>query len=57
MPYQSVFAMSPGISRIVYLDEIPVTGYTLADTARLKEQVYAIMESKLRHYNAAWRKS
>ena len=57
MPYESIFAMTPGISRIVYLEEIPVTGYTLADTTRLKEKVYAIMESKLRNYNAAWRKS
>ena len=57
MPYESLFSMTPGISRIVYLDEIPVTGYTLADTARLKEEVFALMESKLRHYGAAWRKS
>ncbi len=56
MPYENFFSMTPGRSRIVYLDEIPVTGYTLADVRRLKEEVYAIMEKKLIEYGAAWRK-
>jgi 1-acyl-sn-glycerol-3-phosphate acyltransferase len=56
MPYESLFLMTPGISRILYLDEIPVEGYTLADIGKLKDEVYAIMEKKLIEYNAAWRK-
>lgn len=56
MPYQSLFLMTPGQSRIVYLDEIPVDGYTLADLSKLKDKVYAIMEEKLIAYDAAWRK-
>lgn len=57
MPYESLFHMTPGQSRVVYLDEIPVDGYTLADVTVLKEKVYAIMEQKLVHYGAAWRKA
>ena len=57
MNYQSLFSMTPGRSRIVYLDEIPVAGLTLADTKALKEKVYAMMEEKLIGYGAAWRKN
>jgi len=52
MPYESVFRMSPGRSRILYLAEIPVTGLTLTDVSFLKEKVYRIMEEKLVEYNA-----
>ena len=56
MPYESLFLMTPGQSRIVYLDEIPVSGYSLNDISMLKEKVYNIMEEKLVEYGAAWRK-
>jgi len=56
MPYESLFSMSPGRNRILYLDEIPVHAYTLNDVGILKEEVYAIMENKLIEYDAAWRK-
>lgn len=56
MPYENVFKMTPGRSRILYLNEISVAGYTLSDVKRLKEEVYAIMEKKLIEYGAAWRK-
>lgn len=56
MPYQSIFLLNPGRSRLLYLDEIPVAGLTAADVPRLKEQVYALMERKLVEYDAAWRK-
>ncbi len=56
MPYQCLFLMSPGIYRILYLDEIPVNGYTVSDVQKLKELVYSVMEKKLLDYNAAWRK-
>jgi 1-acyl-sn-glycerol-3-phosphate acyltransferase len=57
MPYQSLFRMSPGRNRLLYLEEIPVEGYTLSDITKLKDRVYAIMEKKLVEYDAAWRKA
>jgi 1-acyl-sn-glycerol-3-phosphate acyltransferase len=56
MPYESLFSMSPGISRILYLDEIPVSGYSIEDISLLKDEVYALMERKLVEYKAAWRR-
>lgn len=57
MPYESLFRLSPGISRILYLDEIPVSGYTVKEVRRLKEETFALMERKLVEYKAAWRKT
>lgn len=57
MPYESLFHMSPGISRILYLEEVPVAGYTLSDLPKLKAEVYHLMEQKLVAYNYAWRKA
>jgi 1-acyl-sn-glycerol-3-phosphate acyltransferase len=54
MHYKSLFTMTPGRSRIVYLDEIPVEGLTNDDVAKLRMQVFAIMENKLKDYKAAW---
>jgi len=56
MPYEGLFSMTPGRSRIVYLDEIPVTGYSIADVSLLKDEVFALMERKLVDYDAGWRK-
>jgi 1-acyl-sn-glycerol-3-phosphate acyltransferase len=56
MHYRSLFSMTPGRSRIVYLDELPVAGYTSADVEKLKSEVYDVMEKKLIEYDAAWRK-
>ena len=57
MPYESLFLMTPGQSRVLYLDEIAVEGYTLKDVVKLKDEVYAIMEKKLIEYDAGWRKA
>ena len=57
MHYRSLFSLTPGVNRILYLAEIPVGGYTQADVGRLKDEVYAIMEKKLIEYDAAWRKT
>lgn len=57
MHYKSLFSMTPGRSRIVYLDEIPVAQYTIEDIGKLKNEVYDIMEKKLIEYDAAWRKT
>ena len=52
--YKSIFSLTPGRCRILYLDEIPVEGLTLADAAKLKEKVFVIIENKLREYKADW---
>jgi len=57
MHYRSLFSLTPGISRILYLPEIPVAGYTLNEVGKLKQEVYAIMEAKLIEYDAGWRKT
>lgn len=57
MNYKSIFSLTPGRCRIVYLDEIPVEGFTMDNVAMLKEKVFSIMESKLIEYKAAWIKA
>jgi 1-acyl-sn-glycerol-3-phosphate acyltransferase len=52
--YNSVFSFTPGRSRIVYLEEIPVDGLTINDIKLLKEKVYKSMEEKLIGYKASW---
>ena len=54
MPYESIFAMTPGKCRIVYLEEIPVAGLSIEDVQALKQKVYARMENKLIDYKVAW---
>ena len=51
--WKSIFTLTPGISRCVFLDEIKVTGYsTKEDVQLLKQKVYKIMEEGLRKYKA-----
>lgn len=57
MPYESLFRMTPGQSRILYLDEISVTRYVAADLEKLKQEIYNTMKEKLMEYNGAWRKA
>lgn len=54
MGYESIFSITPGRSRSVYLEEVPVDGLTLADVEFLKGKVYRIMEEKLIAYKASW---
>jgi 1-acyl-sn-glycerol-3-phosphate acyltransferase len=54
MNYKSIFSLTPGKCRAVYLEEISVEGLAIADTHRLKEKVYSAMENKLREYGAKW---
>ncbi len=42
--------MTPGKCRTVFLEEIPVNGYTMQDIALLKEKVYKAMDAGLRRY-------
>ncbi len=52
--YKSVFSLSPGRSRAVYLEEISVAGLTNMDVTMLKEKVCRLMEEKLIAYKASW---
>ena len=54
MHYRSIFSLNPGISRILYLDEVPVEGLSLRDLPQLKATTYAIMEKALREWKAGW---
>jgi len=54
MHYESVFSLNPGRSRSLILPEISVEGLTLADTQKLKEKVYSLMEERLKENHAAW---
>lgn len=55
--YESIFSLSPGRSRTVFLEEIPVVGLTLNDVDSLKQKVFTKMEEGLIRYKASWIKS
>lgn len=48
--YGGLFRLTPGVSRVVYLEEVPVAGLIPSDIQGLKQQVYDIMEQGLRRY-------
>lgn len=50
----SIFSLSPGRSRAVFMEEIPVAGLTIKEVPALKAKVYAKMEQRLRYYKASW---
>ena len=54
MPYENLFHMSPGRSRILYLPPVPVDGLTAADKDFLKQKVYQQMEERLLAWQASW---
>lgn len=54
MNYRSIFSLTPGKNRAVYLEEISVEGLTQKDVASLKQKVYELMDKKLREYKASW---
>jgi 1-acyl-sn-glycerol-3-phosphate acyltransferase len=54
MHYRSIFTLTPGRSRTIYLDEINVEGLTINDLGFLREKVYGIMEEALLRYKASW---
>ena len=49
--YKTIFSLTPGKCRVIYLEEIPVTDFTMADVAQLKQQVYQAMEDGLKRYS------
>lgn len=52
--YHSIFSMTPGRSRTVFLEEIGVDGYTINQLEALKQKVYNVMEDALIKYHASW---
>ncbi len=50
MHFDSVFTLTPGLNRVVYLKTIDVSNYTLNDMELLKEKVYQIMDEGMRRY-------
>lgn len=48
--YKGLFELTPGVSRVVYLEEVPVKGLTMDDIQSLKKRVYAQMEAALKRY-------
>ena len=50
--YRSIFELTPGINRVVYLEEVSVTGLGMKDIQTLKQRVYSIMENGLRRYRS-----
>jgi len=54
MHYSSVLSLTPGRCRAVFLEEIPVQGYTMKDLPLLRRKVFDRMEERLLHYDAGW---
>lgn len=54
MNYRSIFSMTPGRNRAIYLEEVPVEGLTQKELPLLKQKVYDLMDRKLREYKASW---
>ena len=57
MNYKSIFSLTPGKNRAIFLEEIPVEGLTVADLPLVKQKTYNLMDRKLRQYNASWIKT
>ncbi len=49
--YRGLFELTPGLNRVVYLEEIKVDGLTMKDLPALKQQVHDVMGEGLRRYN------
>lgn len=52
--YNSIFSLTPGINRSIFLEDVDVSGYTIKDIEALKQRVFTLMAEKLRAYGAAW---
>ncbi|HRH60572.1 MAG TPA: lysophospholipid acyltransferase family protein [Chitinophagaceae bacterium] len=50
MHWRSLFTLTPGKCRSVFLEEVSVSAYTMKDVQRLKTLVYQQMEEGLRKY-------
>jgi 1-acyl-sn-glycerol-3-phosphate acyltransferase len=50
--YNSIFSFTPGVSRVIFLPEVPVAHLTMKDADRLKSQVFQMMEMELRKWRS-----
>lgn len=50
MHYRGIFELTPGINRVVFLEEIPVEDLKMSDIGLLKKKVYNLMDAGLRRY-------
>jgi 1-acyl-sn-glycerol-3-phosphate acyltransferase len=50
--YHSIFSLTPGRNRVVFLEVVPVNGLTLSDIPDLKNKVYELMDAGLRRYRS-----
>lgn len=50
MHFRGLFELTPGVNRVIFLEEISVTGMTFKDISTLKKKVYNAMDSGLRRY-------
>lgn len=48
--YDTIFSLTPGISRAIFMEEVPVKGLSLKDAEFLKDKVYKLMETELRKW-------
>jgi len=48
--FSSVFTLTPGKNRVVYLPTVQVHEYTIEDIETLKDKVYQMMDEGLRRY-------
>ena len=54
LSYKSVFSLTPGLCRAVYLNETSTKGLTVEDLEQLKMSIYNQMEEALVNYKASW---
>ena len=48
--FSSIFTLTPGPCRVVFMQEVAVEGLTMEDLPELKDSVFKIMEAGLRRY-------
>ena len=51
LSFKSIFSLTPGRNRLLYLDEVPVAHYSIDKVYELKEKVHRIMSDKMREYD------
>lgn len=50
--YSSIFKLTPGPCRVVFMEEVEVEGLTMNDVAMLRQKVYDLMDEGLRMYRS-----
>jgi len=50
--YRGIFELTPGVNRVIYLEEVPVNNYTAEDVPALKAHVHKLMEEGLKRYRS-----